>query len=94
VLNRERAQHFLTGSNYSIFLSFFQIEDSILFVVIPKGNVFHAQKISELEIKQNEEHDVTTDFEKLEDIFTRVKEHDISHFKTQALQIMKRNHSK
>jgi len=68
--------------------------DSILIVVILEGNVFYAQKISELEIKQNEEYDATTDFERLEHIFKRVKTEDISHFKTQALQIMKKSYSR
>jgi len=67
--------------------------DSILIVVIPEGNVFYAQKISELEIKQSEEYDGTTDFEKLEHIFKRVKTEDISHFKIEALQIMKKSYS-
>lgn len=61
--------------------------DSIIVVVVPCGNVFYAQRVGELEIK--EEYDATRDFEKFEDIFTRVKKEDISHFKTKALQIMK-----
>jgi Holliday junction resolvase len=61
-------------------------DDSILIVVIPKGNVFYAQKIDELEIK--EEYDANTDFEKIEDVFTRTQAQDVSHFKDQALHIM------
>ena len=61
--------------------------DSIIVVVVPCGNVFYAQRVGELEIK--EKYDATRDFEKFEDIFTRVKKEDISHFKTKALQIMK-----
>ena len=63
------------------------------FLLKPRGNVFYVQKISELEIKQNKEYDATTDFEKLEHIFKRVKAKDISHFKNQALQIMMKSHS-
>ena len=58
--------------------------DSILVVVVPCGRVFYAQRISELEVK--EEYDATTDFQKLEDIFTRVKEDDIVHFREKAVQ--------
>jgi len=61
--------------------------DSIIIVVVPCGNIFYAQRVGDLEIK--EEYDATLDFEKFEDVFTRVKKKDISHFKTKALQIMK-----
>jgi hypothetical protein len=61
--------------------------DSILVVAVPCGNIFYAQEVDELEIK--EEYDATLDFERFENVFTRTKEDDISHFKTKALQIMK-----
>jgi hypothetical protein len=61
--------------------------DSFLVVVVPCGNIFYAQRVGELQVK--EEYDATLDFEKFEDVFTRVKKEDISHFKTRALQIMK-----
>jgi hypothetical protein len=65
--------------------------DSVLVVVIPCGNVFYAQRVSELEVK--EEYDATTDFQKLEDILTGVKEEDIAHFKHKALQSLERRDS-
>ncbi len=55
---------------------------------MPSGNVFYAQMVSELEIK--EEYNLNKDFHKIEEIFTRVKDDDITHFKDQALQIMKK----
>jgi hypothetical protein len=61
--------------------------DSILVVIVPEGNVFYAQRISELEIKQV--YYPLSDFEKLQDIFTRVSEEDISHYRGIALQNMK-----
>lgn len=61
--------------------------DSIIVVVVPCGHIFYAQGVGELEVK--EEYDATIDFEKFQDVFTRVKNEDISHFKTKALQIMK-----
>lgn len=61
--------------------------DSILVVVVPEGNVFYAQKISELEIRQV--YYRLADFEKFQDIFTRVRTEDISHYKEMALQNMK-----
>jgi hypothetical protein len=61
--------------------------DSILVVVVPEGNVFYAQKISELEIRQV--YYRLADFEKFQDIFTRVRTEDISHYKEVALQNMK-----
>ena len=60
--------------------------DSILVVVVPEGNVFYAQKISELEIKQV--YYPLSDFEKFQDIFTRVRSEDISHYRDIALQNM------
>ena len=62
--------------------------DSILVVVVPEGNVFYAQKISELEIRQV--YYRLADFEKFQDIFTRARTEDISHYKEMALQNMKR----
>lgn len=68
--------------NYKEFWS-----DSILVVVVPEDNVFYAQKISELEIRQV--YYRMADFEKFQDIFTRVRIEDILHYKNIALQNMK-----
>ncbi len=70
--------------NYKEFWS-----DSILVLVVPEGNVFYAQKISELEIRQ--EYYRIPDFEMLQDIFTKVRPDDISHFKEKALQSMEKH---
>jgi hypothetical protein len=61
--------------------------DSVLVIVVPEGNVFYAQRISELEIKQV--YYPLSDFEKFQDIFTRVRPEDISHYRDIALQNMK-----
>jgi len=58
--------------------------DSILVLVVPEGNVFYAQKVSELETRP--EYYRLADFEKFQDIFTRVSAEDVSHFKDKALQ--------
>jgi hypothetical protein len=60
--------------------------DSVLVIVVPCGNVFYAQTVGELEIK--EEYNALLDFERFESIFPEVKEEDISHFRTKALEIM------
>lgn len=59
--------------------------DSILVVVVPCGNVFYAQKVSELETKGM--YDATTDFEKLEDVFTRITTEDLSDYRTKAQKL-------
>ena len=61
--------------------------DSILVLVVSEGNVFYAQKINELETRQV--YYRIEDFEKFQDIFTRVRTEDISHYKDIALQNMK-----
>ncbi len=61
--------------------------DSILAIVVPEGNVFYAQRISELEIRQS--YYPLSDFEKFQDIFTRVRSEDILHYRNIALQNMK-----
>lgn len=61
--------------------------DSILVVVVPEGNVFYAQRINDLETKQV--YYRLSDFEKFQDIFTRVREEDLLHYKDMALQNMK-----
>jgi len=62
--------------------------DSVLVVVVPEGNIFYAQRISELEIQENDYYQLS-DFEKFQDIFTRVQSEDISYYKDVALQNMK-----
>lgn len=62
--------------------------DSILVLVVPEGNVFYAQKIGELETKPV--YYRLADFEKFQDIFTRVQTEDISHYRDIALQTMKK----
>jgi len=59
-------------------------DDSILVLVVPKDNVFYAQKISELETR--EKYYRLIDFEKFQDIFTRVREEDLINFKNKALE--------
>ncbi len=58
--------------------------DSVLVVIVPEGNVFYAQRISELETRPD--YYPIADFKMLQEIFTRVKVEDISHFKTKALE--------
>ncbi len=62
--------------------------DSILVIVVPEGNVFYAQKISELKIQETDYYQLS-DFEKFQDVFTRVLVEDIQYFKSVALQNMK-----
>ena len=63
--------------------------DAILVLVIPKGENFYAETIKNIEPK--EECDVTMEFKKFEDIFDRVDETDLVHFKRKALKIMNEN---
>jgi len=63
-------------------------DDCVLVIVVPSGNVFYAQKINQLETK--EAYNATKDFEKLEEIFTRVKAEDLSFYRAEALKIMKK----
>ena len=56
--------------------------DSIMVVIVPTGNMFYAQRINELEVKQNYYPD--NDFLKLQDIFLHVKRDDILHYGIQA----------
>lgn len=63
-------------------------DECILVLVVPCGNVFYAQKVSELEKKRV--YDMSEDFRKIEDIFTRVSTEDTLHFRKIALQIMRK----
>jgi len=62
--------------------------DSILVLVVPHDNVFYAQKIGELETKPV--YYRLADFERFQDVFTRVRTEDISHYRDIALQTMKK----
>ena len=63
-------------------------DDSYLVLVVPCGNIFYAQRISEIESKQ--EYNLTKEFEKIEDIFTRIKPEDLPHYKAEASKIIKK----
>jgi hypothetical protein len=80
---KETSVKYLSVANYKEFWN-----DSILVVLVPCGNVFYAQKVSELEIKQT--YNARKDFERFEDVFTKVKAEDVSDFRDRALQIMKK----
>ena len=60
--------------------------DAILVLAIPSGNVLYAQRLGELEIRRK--YDVSIDFDRLEDIFTRVDTEDLLYFRSEALKIM------
>jgi len=62
--------------------------DCLLVIVIPSGDVFYAQRITEFETK--EAYNATKDFEKFEHIFTRVKAENLSSYRDEALKIMKK----
>jgi len=59
--------------------------DSVLVVVVPEGNTFYAQRISELEIQESDCYQLS-DFEKFQDIFTRVQSEDVKYYQSVALQ--------
>ena len=59
---------------------------AILVVVVPCGNIFYASRVSELETKKR--YNLTIDFGKFGDLFTRVK--DASQFRIEALKIMQK----
>jgi len=63
-------------------------KDAILVVAIPCGDVFYAQRFSELEIL--EKYNAETDFEKFEHFFLEVKMVDLSEYRAKAIQAMKK----
>jgi len=58
--------------------------DSFLALVVPESNVFYVQKISELETRRRFYR--LADLEKFQDVFARISEEDLSHFKDKALR--------
>lgn len=60
--------------------------DSILVFVVPIGNVFYAQKMSDLEFK--EKYNPSTDFMRIEQVFPRIKQEDVKHYSAEALRLM------
>jgi len=71
--------------------------DSILVVVVPFSDVFYAQRISEFECRSElsssftHEYNVKTEFEKLEEIFTRVSKDDITIIKRKLLSCLRKD---
>ena len=60
--------------------------DAILVLVVPCGDVFYAQRFSELE--PQEKYNAETDFERFEHIFTQVDTGNLSDCRTKAIQAM------
>lgn len=60
--------------------------ETVLVVVVPVG--FYAKRINSLEIQQDD-HYRLSDFDKFQDIFTKVQSEGISHYEEIALQIFK-----
>ena len=56
--------------------------DSTVVLVVPTGNVFYAQKISDLEVKQQYYPD--NDFLKIQEIFQQIEFEDVTYFGVQA----------
>jgi len=81
----EETRIFLESKRIANYKEFWN--DSILVIVIPCGDVFYAQRVGELEVK--EEYNASLDFEKFKDIFTEVKDDDFLHYKAKAIQIMR-----
>lgn len=63
--------------------------DTILVLVVPHENVFYAQRISELETKPV--YYRLADFEKFQDIFTRVKPECISRYRDIAQETLQKH---
>jgi hypothetical protein len=63
--------------------------DSILVLVVPEGNVFYAQRICEIEIR--EKYYRLEDFEEFQSIFTKVQSDKLLHYKEKALQDLKKS---
>jgi Holliday junction resolvase len=61
--------------------------DAILVVIVPDENIFYAQKIAELETPKGYYLSLS-DFKKLQDIFKRVSDEHISHYKGITLPIL------
>ena len=64
--------------------------DSILVLVTPRENGFYAQRVNELELK--DEYNPTVDFLKFEEVFLRVKTGDILHYRNEACKFMVNNY--
>jgi hypothetical protein len=62
--------------------------ESVLVVVVPCGKVFYVQRMSELEPK--EEYDATAEFLGIDEIFCRISEKDLAHFREKALWSMQK----
>jgi len=60
--------------------------DSLLALAVPCGNILYAQRFSDLGVKRS--YDVDRDFERFRDVFPRVTEETIEHFKPIALKAM------
>ncbi len=63
-------------------------KDAILVIAIPCGQVFYAQRFSELETKG--EYNAEIDFERFEDLFTGISNADLLAYRERAMQAMKK----
>ena len=61
--------------------------DAVLVMVLPFENVFYAQEIAKLGIK--EQYDPKTDFKIIQEMFTRIKAEDLRNYGTIACSLIK-----
>ncbi len=71
--------------------------DAIIVFIVSFSDVFYAQRVDELEHKNEEtsrlmdtSYDVKTDFQRLEEIFTRVNKEDLCYYKQKAIDLFKK----
>ena len=62
-------------------------KDAVLVIVIPKGEIFYAQKISELDIEKKF-FDATKDFKKIDDVFDKIQIQDLEYYKKISYRIL------
>lgn len=65
-------------------------KDAILVLVMPCGDMFYAQKFSELEIREEGEYNAETDFDRFENVFTEVNVADLLGYKAKAKRAMEK----
>jgi hypothetical protein len=66
--------------------------DAVLVMVLPFENVFYAQEIAKLGIK--EQYDPRSDFRKIQEIFGRISDEDLRNYGTVACNLIKAMKSK
>ena len=82
---------FIDRFNMMNYMEFWK--DALLVIVVNSDHVFYTQKIEQLKLS-NEEYNLSVEFQKIEEIFSRIGKEELLNYKNKSIQILNSNTQK